>query len=211
MAASNEVPKIVVDLADLCSSQEKFIDKTSQNANITRKTAWAIANTVRTLTMNSGPPGTWPYFAVPALTLVPAKGSLPDSDAFKQTYDFACSSNIFAERQLCGSMLAGPGSESDEFADVGFWCGEIDESSKEISILRSLSLDSWAEKGAVTRLEGAPLTTLRPSPIWELFAGLKDLLEFRVERPDSGGRVVHAVAGRGLSGWCGLIGIGVWT
>ncbi|KAG8747998.1 hypothetical protein FRC10_009750 [Ceratobasidium sp. 414] len=149
MPATNEVPKIVVDLADLCLSQEKFIDKTSQNANITRGTAQAIANTVRTLTMNSGPPGTWPYFATPALTLVPAKGPLPDSGAFKQTYDFVCSSSIFAERRLCGSMLAGPGSESDEFADVGFWCGEIDESNKEISILKSLSLESWVEKGTV--------------------------------------------------------------
>jgi hypothetical protein len=47
-------------------------------------------------------------------------------------------------------MLAGPSSESDEFADVGFWCGDIDENNKENSILEALSLGSWTQKGTVS-------------------------------------------------------------
>ncbi|QRW00241.1 hypothetical protein RhiJN_28259 [Ceratobasidium sp. AG-Ba] len=211
MQVSDEVSKTIVDLADLCSSQQKFIEKTSQNAGVTQKTAWAISNTIQTLTMDCGPPGTWPLFAVPALTLVPPKGRLPEPDALKQTYEFASSANIFAERQFCGSILAGQGSESDEFADVGFWCGEIDESNNETSILSSLSLGSWVEKGNIIRLDNAPLSTLRTSEIWDLFEGLGGLVEFRVERPDSGGRVMHVVAGKGVDGWCGMIGIGVWS
>ncbi|CAE6470500.1 unnamed protein product [Rhizoctonia solani] len=101
----------------------------------------------QTLMLDLDPSGALPYFAVPALTLVPAKGPLPESEALKQTYDLACASNCFAQRSSIGSLLAGPGSESDEFTDVAFWCGEIDESNKEVSILQSLSLDSWVQKG----------------------------------------------------------------
>ncbi|KAH7340315.1 hypothetical protein B0J17DRAFT_314468 [Rhizoctonia solani] len=160
----------------------------------------------QTLMLDLGPPNAWPYFAVPALTLVPSKGPLPDSEALKQTYDLACASNSFAQRSSIGSLLAGPGSESDEFADVGFWCGEIDENEKEVSILQSLSLDPWIQKGTITRLDDAPLRTLRKSEMWELCEALANLTEFRVERPDAGGRVMYVMAGKGSKGWCGLIG-----
>ncbi|KAF8610469.1 hypothetical protein BDV93DRAFT_550283 [Ceratobasidium sp. AG-I] len=161
--------------------------------------------------MDATSPGTWPYLAVPALTLVPPKGPLPDSDAFKQTYDLACASAIFAEQQAFSSMLAGPGSESDEFLDIGFWCGEIDEGKVEVSILSSLTLDQWVTKGTITKLDQAPLSALRKSDMWELCEALGDLVEFRVERPDSDSRVMHVMAGKGINGWCGLIGVGVWS
>ena len=103
----------------------------------------------RALTMDATSSGTWPYFAVPALTLVPPKGTLPDSSVFKQTYDLACASATLAEQQAFSSMLAGPGSESDEFLDIGFWCGEIDEDKVEVSVLSSLTLDQWVTNGTV--------------------------------------------------------------
>ncbi|KAJ1310345.1 hypothetical protein OPQ81_007084 [Rhizoctonia solani] len=209
--ATNEVQKAVVNLGDLFQSQENFIDKACRNAHIDRQHAWALGKTLQTLVLDLGPPSAWPYFAVPALTLVPSKGPLPESEALKQTYDFACASNSFAQRSLIGSLVAGPGSESDEFADVGFWCGDIDENNKEVSMLQSLSLDSWAQKGTITRLDGAPLKTLRKSDVWELCERLGELTEFRVERPDAGGRVMHVMAGKGLEGWCGLIGVGIWS
>ncbi|CAE6530216.1 unnamed protein product [Rhizoctonia solani] len=195
--ATNEVQKVVVNLADLCQSQENFIDKASRNAHVDKQHAGALGNTIQTLTLDLESPGAWPYFAVPALTLVPPKGPLPESEALKQT--------------SIGSLLAGPGSESDEFADVGFWCGEIDENNKEVSILQALSLDPWVQKGSITRLDDAPLKTLRKSEMWELCEALTDLTEFRIERPDAGCRVLHVLAGKGLEGWCGLIGVGIWS
>ncbi|CUA72304.1 hypothetical protein RSOLAG22IIIB_00969 [Rhizoctonia solani] len=209
--ATNEVEKIVVNLADLCQTQENFVDKASRNAHIDKQHAWAVGNTVQTLMMDLGPSSAWPHFAIPALTLVPSKGLLPESEALKQTYDLACASNCFAGRSSIGSLLAGPGSESDEFADVAFWCGEVDESNKEVSILQSLALDTWIQKGTITKLDDAPLRTLRKSEMWELCEALTDLTEFRIERPDSGSRVMHVMAGKGLGGWCGLIGVGVWS
>lgn len=100
--------------------------------------------------MDATSSGNWPHLAIPALTLIPPKGTVPDSDALKQTYDLACASAVFAEQQSFSSMLAGPGSESDEFQDIGFWCGEIDESKAEVSILSLLTLDQWVTKGTVS-------------------------------------------------------------
>ncbi|CAE6433380.1 unnamed protein product [Rhizoctonia solani] len=209
--ATNEVDKTVVNLADLCQSEETFIEKASRDAHIDKQHAWAVGNTIRTLMLDVPAPSAWPYFAVPALSLVPLKGTLPDSKVLKQIYDLTCASNRFAQDNSIGSLLAGSGSESDEFADVGFWCGEIDENNKEASILQSLSLDPWAQKGTITKLDDAPLKTLRKSEMWELCEVLADLTEFRVERPDTGGHVMHVMAGKGLEGWCGMIGVGVWS
>ncbi|CAE6418226.1 hypothetical protein BN14_00124 [Rhizoctonia solani AG-1 IB] len=209
--ATNELHSAVVNLADLCQSEESFIEKASRDAHIDKQHAWAVGNTIRTLMPDAASPSAWPYLAVPMLTLVPPEKHLPDSQALEQIYDLACASNRFAQRNLIGSMLAGPSSESDEFADVGFWCGDIDENNKENSILEALSLGSWTQKGTITRLDDTPLKTLRKSEMWELCEALTDLTEFRVERPDNGGRVMYVMAGKGLEGWCGMIGVGVWS
>ncbi|ELU44644.1 hypothetical protein AG1IA_01331 [Rhizoctonia solani AG-1 IA] len=162
----------------------------------------------RTLILDDALPNAWPRFSIPALTLISVKGPLPDPKALKQTYDLTCTANSYAQRNFIGSLLAGPGSESDEFADVGFWCGEIDENNIETSILQSLSLGIWIQKAnrwlitQITRLADAPLKTLRKSEMWESCEALSDLTEFRVERPDTGGRVMHVMAGKGLEGWC---------
>lgn len=110
----------------------------------------------RTLALDSDSTGVWPHFAIPVLTLVPPNAPLPESGVLKQTYDLTCASNTFATRRSIGSMLAGPGSESDDFADVGFWCGKIDEADKEASLLHTLSLSSWIYTGTVSS-ESDPL------------------------------------------------------
>ncbi|KAF8758410.1 Biotin and thiamine Synthesis associated domain [Rhizoctonia solani] len=209
--ATNEVHDVIVDLADLYQSEEHFIEEASRNAHIDKQHAWAVGNTIRTLILDDALPNAWPRFSIPALTLISVKGPLPDPKALKQTYDLTCTANSYAQRNFIGSLLAGPGSESDEFADVGFWCGEIDENNIETSILQSLSLGIWIQKGTITRLADAPLKTLRKSEMWESCEALSDLTEFRVERPDTGGRVMHVMAGKGLEGWCGMIGVGVWS
>ena len=46
-----------------------------------------------------------------------------------------------ASRIPCSSIVAGAGSESDDFGDVVFLAGNIDESNKVHSILNVLALD----------------------------------------------------------------------
>lgn len=59
----------------------------------------------------------------------------------------------------------------------------------------------------ITRMDSQ---TLRKSEMWELCEALSELLQFRVRRPDDS-RVLHVMAGKGQAGWCGMIGVGIWS
>jgi hypothetical protein len=44
--ATNELHSAVVNLADLCQSEESFIEKASRDAHIDKQHAWAVGNTM---------------------------------------------------------------------------------------------------------------------------------------------------------------------
>lgn len=53
---------------------------------------------------------------------------------------------------LCSSVLAGRGSESDEFGDVAFWVGEVGDDAQAGDTLQALGLMGMLERGRVRLL-----------------------------------------------------------
>ena len=75
---------------------------------------------------------------------VPASGEVE-----KYVNELTAEANKAAESMLCGSVLAGQSSETDEYGDVGVWLGDIGigptaSRSDSEAIVEALSLTRWA-------------------------------------------------------------------
>ena len=65
-----------------------------------------------------------------------------------QTYlhSLTLAANAVANENACGSVLAGQGSESDEFGDVACWLGQGEYGpGRETDVLQALGLQSWSQ------------------------------------------------------------------
>lgn len=131
----------------------------------------------------------------------------------------------------CGSVLAGPTSESDEFGDVGFWLGvgvahslgRSPDGAQET--LRALGLAArhgqQAEQVPLDADTALPVSLVR-SPrtpqvlaLAEMLAGLADTHAFRVridrEQQLGAAGMLYVLLGRRGAAWMGLMGLGVWS
>ncbi|KAI0268798.1 hypothetical protein BC834DRAFT_821210 [Gloeopeniophorella convolvens] len=137
--------------------------------------------------------------------------------------DLASAANNTANENACGSILAGQGSESDEYGDVGVWLGDGSYSEgNETNILRALNLYESGQEPTPGQLEPSTSlpSTFKPSSSDELdklsflLAKLHDKFYFTVKAGlNGGGSVLHFLIGRLdegiMSGWVGLVGIDI--
>ncbi|KAF7321507.1 hypothetical protein MKEN_00671500 [Mycena kentingensis (nom. inval.)] len=138
----------------------------------------------------------------------------PTQLAFFDTLALAASQA--ADSLLCSSILAGHGSESDEFADAGVYLGQGDfAKGNEKLVLSSLGL----EAGKITPV---PLNNHIPSTVRG--EDTAQLSEFRSQvsqlehlycfsnQTGSNSDIIFALIGsRAGAGWGGLLGIGTWS
>ncbi|KAI0051259.1 hypothetical protein FA95DRAFT_1602930 [Auriscalpium vulgare] len=133
--------------------------------------------------------------------------------------------NSTANAAACGSVLAGQGSESDIFGDVGVWLGDgAYGPGAEKAVLAALKCQSWLHHGRTIRhAELQPSTSLpatfKPAAgggmeLKELLGRLTDKHYFSiVGGAELDGDVAHFLIGRlslgGVRGWAGLVGMGV--
>jgi len=143
-----------------------------------------------------------------------------------------------ASTLLCGSVLAGRTSESDEYGDVGLWIGDLKHRTG-ADVLKRLGLGSWLKQGAkivpspaspsplpaaVTSIHGYVSSPSETSQIHlealsQLLSNLESSFEFRVEGIGSGyiiyflcGKLSHTRGGFAQDeGYVGLVGVGVST
>lgn len=177
-------------------------------------------------------------FAPAHLYLVPAHTDAPvPAKAQEVLQNLTISAQQAAAASLCGSVLAGGGSETDEYGDVAFWLGSsLAGPNKEDAVLQALGLARWVKHGAKVRWTRCPClgaaadwgqivreqqaglgTSLSPSPalaaLQKNLGELQEQFAFRVQGgPAGGSTVLFFLAGR-LSGgeWAGLLGVGVWS
>ncbi|KZW02031.1 hypothetical protein EXIGLDRAFT_736757 [Exidia glandulosa HHB12029] len=167
-------------------------------------------------------------FAPAHLYLVPAHTDAPvPQKAQEALQTLTISAQKAAAASLQGSVLAGGGSETDEYGDVAFWLDH--QSSKDAfagsnraeAVLEALGLKRWLEAGAkiVSESQLAPGldANLAPSPALEelkkVLGALEEPFAFRVQGgPRGGSTVLFLLVGRfSGGGWAGLLGIGVWS
>ncbi|EJD55446.1 hypothetical protein AURDEDRAFT_179200 [Auricularia subglabra TFB-10046 SS5] len=203
-------------LLDTLPSQTVFTQAlvTSQHANDLAAPTYA---TLRALAPDAGL-----CFAPAHLYLVPAHTAAPvPAQAQDALRNLTTGAQQAAAASLCGSVLAGGGSEGDEFGDVAFWLGsgqDYEGSGKEENVLKTLGLGRWLDRGAkIVREPSAELASnLTSSPaldeVRRAVGALQKRFAFRVEGGGAGGQVLFFLVGRlPEGGWAGLLGIGVWS
>ncbi|KAH9830753.1 uncharacterized protein C8Q71DRAFT_320891 [Rhodofomes roseus] len=137
-----------------------------------------------------------------------------------------------ASSLACGSILAGPNSESDDYGDVAFSLGQGDfGAGQELGILDALGLKSrMTPESKVRRVDLSPSTrlpvyllpphakrTAELASMTETLAQLRSAHCFRVEEiMEDNSMVLYIFLGQlstpnGYSPWVGLIGIAVWS
>ncbi|KAG5653621.1 hypothetical protein H0H81_011847 [Sphagnurus paluster] len=159
------------------------------------------------------------------ILLAPGATTLPADNVQDYLWRLALAAEAAATNNTCSSILAGPGSESDDTGDVGLWLGAGDFSTPD-RVLEGLGLGDWARDGEVigyrTRgvyptyrlqvamTEGAQATG---AELIYLLGELEDQISFRAHATMTGGVVIFIAVGRvkGDGGWAGLAGIGTWS
>ncbi|KAI0063699.1 hypothetical protein BV25DRAFT_1824271 [Artomyces pyxidatus] len=134
--------------------------------------------------------------------------------------------NTVASASACGSILAGQGSESDDFGDVGVWLGEgTFGAGHGDEVLKALKLQSWLDDGRKVHEEKLQSSTSLPATfkptsskdaeqLKNLLDKLQDKYYFFVDGgAELNGEVAYFLVGHltidGASGWAGLMGLGV--
>ncbi|KAH9040164.1 hypothetical protein EDB84DRAFT_1463973 [Lactarius hengduanensis] len=149
--------------------------------------------------------------------------SVPPPEVRVYLRDLASTTNSTANENSCGSVLVGQGSDTDEFGDICFWLGDGPYGEgREANVLRALNL--YDSTPRITPGQLQPSTSLPPSfkllhlneftKLSVLLAKLRDKFYFCVNSgPRANGTTMHFLVGRlaegNLSGWVGLVGIGM--
>jgi len=168
-------------------------------------------------------------FAAPRLLFLPPLDqnvSLPSGALQDYFHKLASSAQAAATFLACSSILAGQGSESDDFGDTSVWLGEGDfGEGHETSILSKLGMEKLFKDCRISSVELRPpymlpstveVTSTGPEidQFAVLLAPLKEKYCF-VTNPATGGIVVYFLVGRisrGVeSGWGGLVGVATWS
>ncbi|KAL1748592.1 hypothetical protein HDZ31DRAFT_29305 [Schizophyllum fasciatum] len=150
--------------------------------------------------------------------------SLPDETVQNYLYSLAKHAEAAAVSQSCSSILAGLGSESDDFGDVAVWLGQGEYGrGHEADALKRLGFEKWATHGQISVLPPSSVlasysqSTPELAKLAEQIAWLTDAHFFRLQVPGmSGGVVVFFYLGRFAvhgkpAGWGGLVGMGTWS
>ncbi|KAI0331036.1 hypothetical protein GY45DRAFT_1336489 [Cubamyces sp. BRFM 1775] len=204
--------QVLIDRASL----EEDTRTRADSAAAIRETILTAFDPARTLDGGSlrGP------FAIlpPNLTLLSVPPSLQD-----YLRQLTVCANAAAASLACGSILAGHASEADEYGDIAFWLGEGDyDKGHELEILQSLSLqDMVPEHGHFKEVEISPKTGLpvtvnasanATAEVTSLFGLLRQMSAIRAFCVP-GELSIYILIGRygtgSLSGWSGLLGLGV--
>ncbi|ETW80547.1 hypothetical protein HETIRDRAFT_101688 [Heterobasidion irregulare TC 32-1] len=149
-----------------------------------------------------------------------------------QTYlhSLTLAANAVANENACGSVLAGQGSESDEFGDVACWLGQGEYGpGRETDVLQALGLQNWSQNNRKIQHADLQSTYLPPSfrpsstpeleKLTSLLSILQDKYYFFMDGGEGmGGCVAHLLLGNyrgdaksGFGGWIGIIGLGTWS
>ncbi|KAI5835777.1 hypothetical protein K523DRAFT_325661 [Schizophyllum commune Tattone D] len=144
--------------------------------------------------------------------------SLPDQTTQNYLYSLAKDAEEAAVSQSCSSILAGLGSESDDFGDVAVWLGQGEYGrGHEADALKRLGFEQWATHGQISVLPPSSVLAnfKQPTPqlakLAEDIAWLTDAHFFRLQVPGmSGGVVVFFYLGQLAAhgkpaGWGGLM------
>lgn len=113
---------------------------------LSQPTAAAVTATIATLYRNKST-----LLDQDALTIVPRLAStpVPNHDAQEYLQRLTKLTNEAANSVACGSILAGPSSETDEFGDVAIWLGDNAlQPGEEKEVLRILGLQDLLQSTA---------------------------------------------------------------
>ena len=113
----------------------------SNSLEIPASTASAIKQTLAQLYQQSS----LQLHVQPAPFLSASDDQVP-SEVQTYLHSLTLAANAVANENACGSVLAGQGSESDEFGDVACWLGQGDYGpGRETNVLQALGLQSWSQ------------------------------------------------------------------
>ncbi|KAG8904733.1 hypothetical protein FRB99_001272 [Tulasnella sp. 403] len=225
-------PARVVNLTTL--TQKAFTSLLSKTSvNTSQADIQGVWNTVSTLLSKAA---LAPEFVPEAQALVaPTASRSISTNASSYLASLVGTAHEAATAVLCGSILGGRGSESDDYSDYAIFIGELPEGgaagvgSKEFAeeCIKALGLGRWLESSQVqivtskspplpASLDGIPEFQRDGSQaaVAQLRAELhvlQDVFECRVVTSDSGGLVLHFLLGKGEGGWQGLGGASTWA
>ncbi|GLB37234.1 putative regulator medusa [Lyophyllum shimeji] len=138
------------------------------------------------------------------LTLFPPT-TFPNGIVQRYLHSLAMFALQTAEENSCSSILAGKGSESDEFGDVALWLGS-GEFQTPMRVLNALGLAEWAANGEVADYVFPRPTGNAGSQLGDMLSELKDQFSFRVQAGLTGSLVLFFLVGRVESeGYGGLL------
>jgi len=157
-------------------------------------------------------------FSPSALSLHP-RSSPPPASAAKALHALVTSCNEVATSCQLGSLLAGGGSEADEFSDVGVWLGDLGSAKGAQAVGKGvkekLGLSSWEDATVTGKDAELPVPWERvpaslSKPLLELLFQLDEPVMFTLEGTSAGETPVFLL-GKMEGGWGGLAGVGVWS
>ncbi|EJU01082.1 hypothetical protein DACRYDRAFT_116899 [Dacryopinax primogenitus] len=159
-------------------------------------------------------------FSPETLTLHPP-ASLPPPAAATQLRGLVLAAQKVASQAIIGSVLAGGGSESDEYGDIGLWIPSPDSTTlgaQEIGqeLVKQLQLTVWSGAELTPRPPSLPLpweTIPAPvsKPLLEGLAQLQEPVSFTLQLDGAEGDTPVVLLGKMEGGWGGLIAAGVWS
>ncbi|KZS93059.1 hypothetical protein SISNIDRAFT_98743 [Sistotremastrum niveocremeum HHB9708] len=133
----------------------------------------------------------------------------PPSEVREYLINLVRCAHTVANAHSCSSVLAGAGSESDEYGDVAFWLGDIDVNGGEDAVGR-LGLSHWiSDPSKMTVNDSLPMLFNTPT-LAQLGRSL-DRIERVTIHNDQHGAILHVILGRLTSGshdWVGIMGLG---
>ncbi|KAG9017529.1 hypothetical protein FRB90_000954 [Tulasnella sp. 427] len=220
------------DLIDLSSMDQKrftsLVSRSSTASQADIQGVWATVSTI--LGRASSTPG-----FIPISQAVVARNSTPPPAVESALAELVSAAHEAATTNLCGSILGGKSSESDEYGDYAIFIGELDvldgpgsDEDKAGKLLKALGLERWLDNSELQIVQSkkpplpGSLDNVLPSPGSPAHASLaslskvlsqqlRDILEFRVVTSGSGGFVLHFLLGYGSGGWQGLGGASTWS
>ncbi|TFK54050.1 hypothetical protein OE88DRAFT_1654530 [Heliocybe sulcata] len=128
--------------------------------------AASVANTLSKL-YSSGAASNAAVSLIPShLIITPATASPPSAQVQDRLRDLTLTAHEAANELCCGSLLAGQGSETDEYGDIAIWLGEGPYADNALGVLSALGLEGFIDRA------DDPATTVR-APIWQLLLSLR--------------------------------------
>ncbi|KAJ6495568.1 hypothetical protein C8R47DRAFT_1194472 [Mycena vitilis] len=159
---------------------------------------------------------------VPERWLLVGQGVPPPNDQLVEELEsLARTAESAATSVLCSSILAGNGSEGDDFGDAAIWLGKgAFGKGHEQAVLKSLGLEGRISGGdEISPVDLDAKTHIPAGNKCQETAELKALSKKLDEWQDlhcfslkgSGSEVIYSLVGTKGNGWGGLVGVGIET